>query len=50
MKNKVKFANENALTAKGIGDILIMRKNGKRLVIFNVLYILGMKNNLLNIG
>jgi hypothetical protein len=50
MKNMVKFANDNTLAAEGIGDVMIMRKDGKRLVISNVLYILGIKSNLLSIG
>ena len=49
-KNTVKFANDNTLAAEGIGDVLIMRKDGKRSVISNVLYIPGMKSNLLSIG
>ena len=46
----VKFANDNTLATEGIGDVLIMRKDGKRLVISNVLYIPGMKRNFLIIG
>ena len=49
MKNMVKFANDNTLAAEGIWDVLIMRKDGKKSVIFNVLYIPGMKINLLSI-
>ena len=50
MKNMVKFANDNTLAAEGVGDVLIMRKDGNRSVISNVLYIPGMKSNLLSIG
>ena len=50
MKNMVKFANDNTLAAEGVGDVLIMRKDGKRSVVSNVLYMLGMKSNLLSIG
>ena len=49
MKNMVKFANGNILAAEGIVDVLIMRKDGKRSVISNVLYIPDMKSNLLSI-
>lgn len=28
-KNKVKFANNNTLSAEGIGDVLIRRNDGK---------------------
>ena len=34
---------------KVLGDVMIMRKDGKRSVISNVLYIPGMKSNLLSI-
>ena len=50
MKNMVKFANDNTLAVEGIGYVFIMRKDGKRLVIYNVLYIPGMKSNFLSIG
>ncbi|KAI5416994.1 hypothetical protein KIW84_041843 [Lathyrus oleraceus] len=50
MKNMVKFANDNTLAVEGVGDVIIMRKDGKRSIISNMLYILGMKNNLLSIG
>ena len=50
MKNMVKFANDNSLAAEGIGDVMIMRKDGKRSVVSNLLYIPSMKSNLLSIG
>lgn len=50
MKNKVKSANYNTLEAKGISDVLIMRRYGKKSVISNVLYIPCMKSNFLNIS
>src|ERR1051325_2971519 len=50
IKNMVKFSNDNTLAAEGIGDVMIMRKDGKRAVISNVLYIPGMKSNLRSIG
>lgn len=49
MKTMVKFANENTLAPEGIDDVLIMRKDGKRSGISNVLYIPEMKINLLHI-
>lgn len=49
-KNRVEFAKDNTISAEGINDVLISRKDGKRLVISNVLYILGMKGNLQSIG
>ena len=50
MKNTMKFTNDNTLAFEGISDVMIMRKDDKRSVISNVLYIPGMKNNLLSIG
>lgn len=49
IKNKVKFANENTLIVEGIEVVLIMRKDGKQLVISNILYIPSMKRNFLRI-
>ena len=49
MKNMVKFANDNTLAAEGIGDVMIMMKDGKRSVISNVLYIQGMKRNFVSV-
>lgn len=48
-KDKVKFANANTLFLEGIGDVLVRIKDGKRSVVSNVLYIPGMKSNLLSI-
>jgi hypothetical protein len=48
--NNVKFADDSTLAVKGIGDVSIKRKDGKYSVISNVLYIPGMKCNLLSIG
>ena len=50
MKNMVKFVNDNTLEAEGIGNVMIMRKDGKRSVISNVLYIPCMKRNFLGIA
>lgn len=50
LKHKVKFANDNSLLVEVICDVLIRRKNGKKLVISNVLYIPDMKSNMLSIG
>src|ERR1051325_6111408 len=50
MKNMVNFSNDNTLAVEGIGDVMIIRKDCKRSVTSNVLYIPGMKRNLLSIG
>jgi hypothetical protein len=46
----VKFANDSTLIEKGVGDVSIKGKNGEQSVIIGVLYIPGMKCNLLSIG
>jgi hypothetical protein len=48
--NNVRFADDSTVAVKGIGDVSIKRKDGKHSLISNVLYILGMKCNLLSIG
>ncbi|MCI17993.1 retrovirus-related pol polyprotein from transposon TNT 1-94, partial [Trifolium medium] len=48
--NNVKFADNSTLAVQGIGDVSIKRKDGKCSVISGVLYIPGMKCNLLSIG
>ena len=50
MNNKVKLAYGITLMANGIGGILITRKDGGHSLIKGVLYILGIKCNLLIIG
>ncbi|XP_045828918.1 uncharacterized protein LOC123920669 [Trifolium pratense] len=48
--HNVKFADNNSLAVQAIGDVTIKRKDGKCSVISGVLYIPGMKCNLLSIG
>ncbi|XP_058746623.1 uncharacterized protein LOC131619552 [Vicia villosa] len=50
MKNKVKFADDTILAVDGINDVVIMRRDGVNSLIKYVLYILGIKGNLLSIG
>ncbi|XP_019447362.1 PREDICTED: uncharacterized protein LOC109350594 [Lupinus angustifolius] len=50
VKSKVKFADHSAISAKGVGRILIQRLDGKSASISNVLYVQKMKNNLLSLG
>jgi len=49
-KSKVKFADDSTLSAEGIGEVLIKKKDGGQSLISEVLYIPGMKSNLLSIG
>ncbi|CAJ2677087.1 unnamed protein product [Trifolium pratense] len=48
--HNVKFADNSSLAVQAIGDVTIKRKDGKCSVISGVLYIPGMKCNLLSIG
>lgn len=49
-KSKVRFADFNTVTTEGIGPIAIKRRDGKLAVIQDVMYVLGMKCNLLSLG
>ncbi|XP_050883175.1 uncharacterized protein LOC127086452 [Lathyrus oleraceus] len=49
-KSKVKFADNTTLSAEGVGDVLIGKRNGGHSRIKDVLYIPGIKCNLLSIG
>lgn len=50
VKSKVKFANDRGMKVEGMGDVVIQRKDGEYAMIRDVLYIQGMKSNLLSIG
>ena len=50
VKSQVKFADDRILTAEGIGKVLIKTKDGGQFCITNVLFVLGMKSNLLSLG
>ncbi|PNY15026.1 hypothetical protein L195_g011716 [Trifolium pratense] len=49
-KNEVKFANDSTLNSEGVGVVCIRSKNGEQSFVNDVLYIPGMKCNLLSIG
>ncbi|MCI46907.1 hypothetical protein A2U01_0068148, partial [Trifolium medium] len=49
-KTNVKLADCRNLVAEGIGNVIIKRNDGKKAVIENVLYVPGMKCNLMSIG
>ncbi|GAU32405.1 hypothetical protein TSUD_220940 [Trifolium subterraneum] len=49
-KNKVKFANDSTLNAEGVGVVCIRSKTGDQAFINDVLYIPGIKCNLLSVG
>ncbi|XP_050898040.1 uncharacterized protein LOC127104946 [Lathyrus oleraceus] len=48
-KSKVKFADDTTLSAEGVGDVLIRKRNGGHSKIKDVLYIPGIKCKLLSI-
>lgn len=50
VKNKVKFADDTTLAVDGNNDVLIMRRDGGHSFIKYVLYIPGIKCNLLSLG
>ncbi|XP_019455136.1 PREDICTED: uncharacterized protein LOC109356264 [Lupinus angustifolius] len=49
-QSSIKFADDNTLEVEGTGDVVILRKNGSSALIFDVLFIPGVKCNLLSIG
>ncbi|XP_019464289.1 PREDICTED: uncharacterized protein LOC109362714 [Lupinus angustifolius] len=49
-RSRVKFADDSSLSAKGAGNVVIMRENGSKAIVSNVLYVPKMKYNLLSIG
>ncbi|XP_019455127.1 PREDICTED: uncharacterized protein LOC109356254 [Lupinus angustifolius] len=49
-ESKVKFADDSTLKVEGAGDVVIIRNNGSKALIFDVLFVPGMKYNLLSIG
>ncbi|KAK2381647.1 hypothetical protein QL285_069238 [Trifolium repens] len=50
LNTKIKLANSKSIDAKGIGYIVIQRKNGRKSVIEKVLYVPGMQCNLMSVG
>lgn len=50
IRSRVKFADDNTLSAPRMGKVLIQKKNGDHSFIYDVLYVPGMKNNLLSFG
>ncbi|XP_019465426.1 PREDICTED: uncharacterized protein LOC109363629 [Lupinus angustifolius] len=49
-KRKVKFVDHNAVSVEGIGKVMMQRKNGKKVCIFNVFYVPKMRSNLISLG
>ena len=49
-KSRVHFADNCILTAEGIRRVAFKRKDGKDIVVEEVLFVPGMKTNLLSLG
>ncbi|XP_006588254.1 uncharacterized protein [Glycine max] len=49
-KSKVRFADGSSLTAEGISRVAFRDTNGKETIIEEVLYVPGLKTNLLSLG
>jgi len=50
VKNKLRFADNNTISAKGIWKMMITHKDGKIAYMHDVVYVLTMKNSLLSLG
>lgn len=50
VKNKVRFVDNRTILAKGIGKVMIRRKDGKSAFMNDVLYVPTMKTNLPSLG
>ncbi|GAU44503.1 hypothetical protein TSUD_122730 [Trifolium subterraneum] len=50
LNTRIKLANGNLFAAEGMGNVMIHRSNGKKAVIEKVLYVPGMKCNLISVG
>ncbi|GAU37412.1 hypothetical protein TSUD_361170 [Trifolium subterraneum] len=50
LNTRIKLANGNFIAAEGMGNVVIQRSNGKKAVIEKVLYVPGMKCNLMSVG
>ncbi|GAU49921.1 hypothetical protein TSUD_180390 [Trifolium subterraneum] len=50
LKTRIKLVNGNFIAAEGMGNVVIQRSNGNKAVIEKVLYVPGMKCNLMSVG
>ncbi|GAU36409.1 hypothetical protein TSUD_38770 [Trifolium subterraneum] len=49
-KSKIRFADDRTLQVEGMGKMVITRDDGKNVIMEDVLYVPGIKSNLLSIG
>lgn len=47
---KIKFANNSSLSTVGTGRVMLRNNEGREVVVDEVLYIPGLKTNLLSLG
>lgn len=50
IKSTVQFADNSVISAKGVGKVMIKRKDGEEAFISDVLFVPSMKHNLLSVG
>ncbi|GAU17773.1 hypothetical protein TSUD_171610 [Trifolium subterraneum] len=50
LNTRIKLSNGNFIAAEGMGNVVIQRSNGNKAVIEKVLYVPGMKCNLMSVG
>jgi len=48
--NKIKLADDNMIRAEGVGNVVIKKDGKETMVIEDVLYVPGIKYNLLSVG
>ena len=49
-KSIVRFANNRVIQAEGAGNVVVTKQDGKQAIISDVLYVPGMKSNLISLG
>ena len=49
-KIKVRFADNKVIQAEGAGNVVVRRLDGRQAMIIDVLYVPGMKSNLISMG
>jgi len=50
LKREIKFTNNNTITTKRVGKVLIQIRDGKQSFMYDVLFIPNAKNSLLSLG
>ena len=49
-KSTVRFADNRVIQAEGAGNVVVTKQDGKQAIIYDVLYVPGMKSNLISMG